>query len=141
MVTLISTEGDKGIILKLLLHALTFANRSISPVHFISSGIDGTGLVIGCGVVNVVPFNTLDLTVGGVLSVARVGCYVAIGRLYQHLTVLDVTVRADARPCIVPEAVSHRGTDKREAVITSKCAVGVCDLTPRARDGSVLGRF
>ena len=120
---------------------LTFTDRCIGPVHLIVGSVDGASLVIGYSVIDVVAFHTLDLTVCGEPRVTGIGCYVAVGRLGQRGAVLDVALRGDARPRVVPKAVSHSEADKGEAIVAAKGAVGIRDLAPRAGDGSVLGCF
>lgn len=117
---------------------LTLADWCLCPIDFICCSVYSTGLVKGCGLIEVVSFHTLNLTSSGEHIGTRVSGYESIWWFYKLLAILGLAVWLNTRPRVVPETVSDVRAKELEAIVTGERAVLVCHLTTRAGDCPIL---
>ena len=84
--------------------SLTFTDRWCSPVDISSCLVGHTGLVIGCGIIDVVSLHTPDLTGSSQYSttiILYISQYMTIGNISEEHTVLGNTIWSHTSPAII----------------------------------------
>ena len=109
------------------------------PVNTSWCLVSNTSLVEWSGVINVVSFNTLDLT-----SCRQYGLTVnyniniSIRWISERITMLRNAHYIDSSPAVVWETFSQFGTSECKTSITSKGAVLICDLVTSTQDCAIM---